>query len=72
MGRLVHFMNLGVGRAVRVVLGVVLIVLGMGVMAASAAGIVVAIIGLVPIAMGLWGRCLLEFIVRPQRAATRG
>ncbi|HLG52258.1 MAG TPA: DUF2892 domain-containing protein [Chloroflexota bacterium] len=59
MSGLIAFMNGGVGRAVRVVLGLVLIAygwLGLG----GTAGLVVAIIGLIPLAMGLLGRCLLE------------
>ncbi len=64
MNALVNFMNTTVGRALRVVLGLALIYVGLALVGGTA-GLIVAIIGLVPIAMGAWGHCLLE-LVAPQ------
>lgn len=61
MSGLIGFMNAGIGRGLRVVLGLVLIALGLLAIQGTV-GIVVAIVGLVPLAMGIWGRCLLELI----------
>ena len=63
MNGLVSFMNGVWGRILRIVLGLALIYWGWGVLGLTTAGIVVAIIGLVPLIMGLWGHCLLEFVV---------
>jgi hypothetical protein len=54
------------GRVLRVVLGVVLIYLGLGRMGGMG-GRVVAIAGLLPIVMGLWGPCLVHLAVRRLR-----
>ncbi len=62
MTGLVNFMNTAAGRALRVVLGLVLIYVGIAVLGGTA-GWIVAIIGLVPIAMGLYGHCLMEYIL---------
>ena len=61
MKALINFMNGAVGRAVRVLLGLVLVYIGLFALGGGLAGYVVALIGVVPIVMGLWGRCLLEF-----------
>jgi hypothetical protein len=61
---LIDFMNGGLGRGARVVLGVALIALGLLVVRGTA-GAVVAAAGLVPIVMGAWGHCLIEAVVRP-------
>jgi hypothetical protein len=61
MGAIATFMNTGIGRVLRIVLGLVLIYLGL-VTLGGAGGAVLAVIGVVPIVMGLWGRCLVEFI----------
>jgi len=60
MSGLITFMNGTLGRVLRIVLGLVLIYLGLTVVGGTA-GIIVAIIGLVPIVMGAWGKCLLQF-----------
>lgn len=63
MAGLVAFMNSTVGRVLRIVLGLVLIWLGlMGPLANSTGGVIVAIIGVVPVIMGIWGRCILQSI----------
>ncbi len=64
MNALINWMNSTLGRAARVVLGLALIYVGLAVVG-GAAGLIVALIGLAPIAMGVWGRCLLE-AVAPQ------
>jgi hypothetical protein len=59
MASIITFMNDGIGRSLRFLLGVGLIVyglLGLG----SIVGALVAAIGLVPIALAVWGHCLLE------------
>ena len=52
-------MNTGIGRAARVILGLALIALGTP-LSTGHRGRVLAVVGLVPLAMGIWGRCLLE------------
>ena len=47
----------GWDRAVRVVLGIVLLVLGFGGIIPGTAGIVVGVIGLIPLLTGLIGWC---------------
>jgi hypothetical protein len=56
------------GRVLRVVLGLVLIYLGLGRMSGMG-GRVVAIAGLLPIAMGLWGPCLVHLAARRMKRA---
>ena len=63
MSGLIKFMNSVTGRALRVVLGLVLIYLGLAVIGGTT-GLVVAVIGLLPIAMGVWGKCLLQFVFK--------
>jgi hypothetical protein len=68
MNALISFMQNYVGRALRVILGLVLIYAGLFVVGGTL-GLVVAIIGLLPIGMGVWGPCLLGFIFKqPKRA----
>ena len=61
MDALVRLMNSPVGRLGRVALGVALIAYGLMVLGGTA-GYVVAAVGLVPIALGSAGRCMVEFI----------
>ncbi len=68
MVSLVSFMNTGWGRALRVVLGLVLVYAGLAIIGGTF-GWVVVLIGLVPIVMGLWGRCLLELAAPKSRHA---
>ena len=63
MSGLIKFMNSVTGRALRVLLGLVLIYLGLAVIGGTT-GLVVAVIGLLPIAMGVWGKCLLQFVFK--------
>ena len=63
MAGFLDFMRSGVGRILRIVLGLVLIWLGlMGPLAGSTGGVIVAVIGIVPIVMGVWGPCLVQFL----------
>jgi Protein of unknown function (DUF2892) len=55
----ITFMNSGIGRSVRLLLGVGLIVYGLFGLG-NIAGTLVAVVGLVPIALAVWGHCLLE------------
>jgi Inner membrane protein YgaP-like, transmembrane domain len=59
MKQVVSFLNSLMGRSVRAALGVALVVVGLAAIHGSA-GAALAIIGLVPLAMGAWGRCLIE------------
>lgn len=61
MAGLVSFMNGAIGRGVRVILGIVLIYVGLSSVGGTA-GAVVALIGVVPLVMGVWGRCLIELV----------
>jgi hypothetical protein len=66
---IIGYMNRAVGRALRFVLGVALIAYGPLVLGGTV-GTVVAIVGLLPIALALWGHCLLELAApRSARAA---
>ena len=56
------------GRALRIALGIVLVYLGVARMSGTG-GRVLAIAGLLPIAMGLWGPCLLKLAIRRLRRA---
>jgi hypothetical protein len=63
------FMNGAFGRILRIVLGLALIWLGLlGPMAGTTGGAIVAVIGVVPIIMGIWGRCLLQFVFGGSKA----
>ena len=68
MNRLVAFMNGLVGRLLRIVLGLVLIGWGWF-LSGSTVGIIVGVIGLAPLALGLWGRCLLELLAAKPKAS---
>ena len=67
MNRFVEFMNSAVGRIARIVLGLAVITWSLTSLG-GAVGPIVAIVGLVPLVMGVWGRCLVELAV-PRRAA---
>jgi hypothetical protein len=62
MGRLVHFMQSAVGRLARIVAGLALIGVGFLVMH-GVGGVIVAIVGLVPLFAGLAGICLFAPLV---------
>jgi len=49
------------GRAVRVILGLALIYIGLMVMGGTT-GMIVAVVGLVPVLLGATGRCVLEML----------
>ena len=63
MKTLVNFMNSIAGRVARIALGLALVYVGL-VSVGGTTGYVVAVIGLLPIALGLWGRCVLELVLR--------
>ncbi len=67
MKGLINFMQSTLGRVLRVVLGLVLVYVGL-VALGGTVGIIVAIVGLLPIAMGIWGPCLLGFVFKPTSA----
>lgn len=64
MSALVQFMNNPIGRLARIALGVAIIALGLTALEAPVS-YVVAAVGVVPIALGASGRCLVEFIAPP-------
>ncbi len=69
MSALISFMQNNFGRSLRVILGLVLVYAGLFVLGGTF-GVIVAIIGLLPIAMGVWGPCLLGFVFKqPKRAS---
>lgn len=59
MATLITFMNSMPGRLLRIVLGVILIVYGLFGLKHTG-GMVLALVGLVPLVLGVSGRCLLE------------
>ncbi len=61
-------MNGPIGRLLRVILGLVLIGVGLFVIG-SPWGYLVALLGLVPLALGLAGRCLIEPFIPQKRPA---
>lgn len=61
MRALVSFMNGPIGRVARIGLGVALIAVGFGVVGGTG-GMILAAVGLVPIALGASGHCLLEVV----------
>ncbi len=67
MKALINFMQASTGRVLRVVLGAVLIFAGLFVLGGTV-GTVVAIIGILPIVMGVWGPCLVGFVFKPSHA----
>ena len=68
MNEISRGMNTRWGRAARIILGLVLMGIGVGVAGATPAGIALVAVGLVPIAMGAWGHCLVEALT-PRPAA---
>lgn len=61
MRALADMMNTVAGRAARVILGLVLIYVGLAVVDGTG-GTIVALVGIVPIVLGVSGRCLIEFV----------
>lgn len=68
MNALINFMQGTAGRVLRVILGGALIYAGLFVLGGTL-GIAVAVIGLLPIAMGIWGPCLLGFVFKQPKHA---
>ena len=63
MKGLISFMQSMPGRALRVILGIVLVYVGLAILGGTV-GIVLAVVGLLPIIMGIWGPCLLGFVFK--------
>jgi type IV secretory pathway VirB2 component (pilin) len=68
MDKFFEVMEGPVGRLLRIALGVVLVYLGLARMTGPG-GWAVAIAGVLPIAMGLWGPCLVNLAIRRLRRA---
>jgi hypothetical protein len=68
MDKFFEVMEGPIGRLLRVGLGALLIYVGLGRMSGMG-GRVLAIAGLLPIAMGLWGPCLVNLAIRRLRRA---
>jgi hypothetical protein len=66
MDKLFEVMERPVGRGFRLALGIVLVYVGL-VRLGGAGGHVLAVAGLLPIVMGLWGPCLVHLAVRRLR-----
>ena len=62
----VQFMNSALGRLLRIGLGVAIVAYGLT-MVGGTVGYVVAAVGLVPIALGASGRCLIELVAPRSR-----
>ena len=62
MDKFFAFMEGSFGRALRVGLGLVLIYLGL-VQLGGIGGRVLAVVGLLPVAMGAWGPCLVNLAI---------
>lgn len=62
MSAFVAFMNGPIGRLARIALGLALIYVGL-VTVGGMVGYLVAAFGIVPIAMGVSARCLIEFVM---------
>ncbi|MBI3966243.1 MAG: DUF2892 domain-containing protein [Chloroflexi bacterium] len=56
------------GRAARIILGLALMAYGYFVLGGTV-GIIVAVVGILPILLGLWGRCLFELFTSSPRSA---
>jgi hypothetical protein len=63
MDKFFDVMEGSVGRGLRLALGIVLVYFGIARMGGTG-GTILAIAGLLPIAMGLWGPCLLRLALR--------
>jgi hypothetical protein len=72
MDKFFEVMEGPVGRVLRVVRGFVLVYFGLA-RVGGAGGAVLAVVGLLPIAMGLWGPCLVPLAMRrlPARGLTK-
>ncbi len=64
----ITFMNKPFGRIARIAAGAALIVWGFGFSGGTAVGVIVGVIGIAPLAMGLWGRCLPQLLMRASAA----
>lgn len=60
----IKFMENPAGRAIRIVIGGALIAWGFGFAGGTPAGMVAGIIGILPLATGIWGGCLPEIFRR--------
>ena len=60
MAAFIDFMNQPVGRVLRVIAGLLLIGWAVFFSGGTVLGWVLGIIGVVPLVMGIWGRCLVE------------
>ncbi|RJQ10754.1 MAG: DUF2892 domain-containing protein [Dehalococcoidia bacterium] len=69
MVTLTRFMNSMLGRLARIFLGLVLIAIGLR--AGGGGGYAVAAVGLIPIALGASGHCMLEAVSASARSAMR-
>lgn len=68
MSGVIDFMNGAAGRLARIVLGIAMVAYGLLVLGGTG-GTILAVVGLIPMVMGLWGRCLLELVSPSRRPA---
>ena len=68
MDKFFAFMEGPTGRALRIVLGIALIYLGL-VQIGGAGGRILAFAGLLPIVMGAWGPCLVNLAIHRFKGA---
>ena len=65
----INFMERPFGRIARIVAGAALMVWGFGFSGGSTLGLALGVIGILPLATGLWGHCLPALFVRHSRSA---
>lgn len=68
MDKFFEIMEAPMGRALRILLGMVLVYVGLARLGGMG-GSILAIAGLLPIGMGLWGPCLVRLAIRRLRGA---
>ncbi len=71
MNTLIRFMEGGAGRAARIVMGLLLLVVGFAVIGGPV-GAIVGVIGLVPLAMGITSPCLLGCVIGSGPSKSKG
>ena len=64
MSDFINFMENPVGRVIRIVVGAALIIWGFGLAGGTPLGFTVGVIGILPLATGIWGGCLPELFRR--------
>jgi len=64
MTSFINFMEAPTGRVIRVLVGAALMLWGFGFAGGTPVGLAVGIVGILPVATGVWGGCLPELFRR--------